>query len=90
MQAKPSFLPLVAGKSYRTHMGHVVELEQSSDRTLVYFKQRWQPNVYWVKNTGLLKYIEGWATTDSLFGHIIGFADDPVPSLEDMLKECLE
>ena len=87
MQAKPSFLPLVAGKSYRTHMGHVVELEQSSDRTLVYFKQRWQPNIYWVKNTGLLKYIEG---TDPLFGHIIGFADDPVPSLEDMLKECLE
>jgi hypothetical protein len=86
LQAKP-FLPLVAGKSYRTYMGHVVELEQSSDRTLVYFKQRWQPNIYWVKNTGLLKYIEG---TDPLFGHIIGFADDPVPSLEDMLKECLE
>jgi hypothetical protein len=89
MQAKP-FLPLVAGKSYRTYMGYVVQLEQSTDPLLVYFRQRWQrpSNVYWVKNTGLLKYIE--EGTDPLFGHIIGFADDPVPSLEDMLKECLE
>jgi hypothetical protein len=86
MQAKPSFLPLVAGKSYRTYMGHVVELEQSSDRTLVYFKRRWQPNIYWVKNTGLLMYKD----QDAALGDIIGFADDPAPSLKDMLKECLE
>jgi hypothetical protein len=87
LQAKP-FLPLVAGKSYRTYMGHVVELEQSSDRTLVYFKQRWQPYIYWVKNTGLLKHEE--IEADCVFGDIIGFADDPAPSLEDMLKACLE
>jgi hypothetical protein len=85
MQAKPSFLPLVAGKSYRTYMGHVVELEQSSERTLVYFKQRWQHNVYWVKNTGL-----PYSSHDTDLGAIIGFADDPAPSLEDMLKACLE
>jgi hypothetical protein len=85
MQAKPSFLPLVAGKSYRTYMGHVVELEQSSDRTLVYFKQRLQPYVYWVKKTGLL-----YNSQEIDFGDIIGFADDPAPSLEDMLKGCLE
>jgi hypothetical protein len=85
MQAKPSFLPLVAGKSYRTYMGHVVELEQSSERTLVYFKHRWQSNVYWVKKTGLL-----YNGQDNDFGAIIGFADDPAPSLEDMLKACLE
>jgi hypothetical protein len=86
LQAKP-FLPLVAGKSYRTYMGHVVQLEQSSDRALVYFKRRWQPNIYWVKNTGLLMYKDQDA---ALVGDIIGFADDPALSLEDMLKECLE
>ena len=86
MQAKPSFLPLVAGKSYRTYMGHVVELEQSTDPLLVYFKRPWsQPNIYWVKKTGL-----PFSSYDADLGHIIGFADDTAPSLEDMLKECLE
>jgi hypothetical protein len=87
MQAKP-FLPLVAGKSYRTYMGHVVKLEQSTDPLLVYNRSGIpsRPFAYWKKNTGVLEY----QTQHKDFGHIIGFADDPAPSLEDMLKECLE
>jgi hypothetical protein len=38
------------------------------------------------KNTGVLECI----TQDADFGDIIGFADDPALSLEDMLKACLE
>jgi hypothetical protein len=83
-----SFLPLVAGKSYRTYMGHVVQLEQSTDPLLVYFRSGIpnRPLAYWRKNTGVLEY----KCQDIDFGDIIGFADDPAPSLKDMLKECLE
>jgi hypothetical protein len=84
-KAKP-FLPLVAGKSYLTASGQVVCLEQSTDRTLVYVRST-RPvryNTYWVKKTGRL-----FRNQDSPLGNIIGLANDP-PSLEGMLKACLE
>lgn len=81
-----SFLPLVAGESYLTASGHVVCLEQSTDCTLVYVRPT-RPgnyNTYWVKKTGRL-----FRKNDSPLGNIIGLASDP-PSLEEMLKQCLE
>ena len=79
-----SFLPLVAGESYLTDSGHVVCLEQSTDHTLVYTRPILgiRYNTYWVKKTGRLY-------EDSSLGNIIGFANAP-PSLEEMLKQCLE
>ena len=88
LKAKPaSFLPLVAGESYLTGSGHVVYLEQSTDHTLVYVRPT-RPgnyNTYWVKKTGRLY---GHHEYSSL-GNIIGLANAP-PSLEKMLKQCLE
>lgn len=78
-KAKP-FLPLVAEESYLTASGYVVCLEQSTDQTLVYHL------VYWVKKTGRLFR----NNEDSPLGNIIGLANDTPPSLEEMLKECLE
>ena len=83
-----SFLPLVAGESYLTDRGHVVFLEQSTDHTLVFVRPILgiHYNTYWVKKTGRLY----GAHEDSSIGNIIGFANASPPSLEEMLKECLE
>ena len=83
-----SFLPIVAGESYLTASGHVVCLEQSTDHTLVYTRpiRGIRFNTYWVKKTGRLYGHH----EDSSLGNIIGFANAPPPSLEEMLRQCLE